>query len=314
MTTTYSTCGPPTDNPAATSWVCWLVTETLAHATPAQTLDDGDRIPAQQTGGTDQAISGVQSHTATHNGGAQKTATSIPHFTLSPTESDPPDQAAATSPPSTTASQGSGGSNGVSKGAVAGIAIATAILGGALAFLAAFLLFKRRARPKGSSPYNSTPDLLAYSKSSQSPYISISQTPTATPLPPPNSPPPQGSNDLLASFLPPPADDQTIRSRVAALFAEVQRHVDTFYRDVHASITPTMEADLRQFGTSGEGRVVEMLQGASVPTEVLKRVLAVYILRVVAPEDEGEGEGGTLFPADVVGVKGVGVGSGGREG
>lgn len=206
----------------------------------------------------------------------------------------------------------SGGSKGISKGAVAGIAIATAIIGAAIAFFAAFILFKRRKRPTGHhSPYGSTPDLVAYSKvpKGHTPYVSVSQS--AAPPPPIAAaavPPPRrdldlatlaNSSDFLAGVLPPAADESTVKNRVAALFNQVQQHVDNFYRDVHASITPTMEKDLARFGNEGAS-IAEMLQNSSMPTAVIKHTLAGYILNIVSAEGEDQS---TLFPAELTGIR-----------
>jgi hypothetical protein len=198
-------------------------------------------------------------------------------------------------------------SNGVPPGAVAGIAIGTCILGAAIALVAAFFLFKRRKRSStsGLSAYDSSPELVALSKG-PTPYIQeISQVsaPNAaaavivkrdmdlTDL--------SRSSDFLAGVLPQTADDQTVRSKVSMLFDQIQQHVENFYRDVHASITPSMENDLTRFGTPGID-MKELLQSASMPTVAIKHALMGYVLRITSPE----GDESTLFPSDVVGVGG----------
>ncbi|KAF2792301.1 hypothetical protein K505DRAFT_326253 [Melanomma pulvis-pyrius CBS 109.77] len=198
-------------------------------------------------------------------------------------------------------------SDGVSKGAVAGIAIGTALLGAAIAFFVAFILFKRRKRPSsasGLSPYDSSPELVALSKG-PNPYVQeISQVPA-----------PSGaaaakrdmdltdlahSSDFLAGVLPQTADDRTVRDKVSMLFDQIQQHVENFYRDVHASITPSMESDLAKFGTSEVG-MLELLQGSSMPTVAIKHALMGYVLAITSPDG---GDKVVLFPGDVVGVGG----------
>jgi hypothetical protein len=198
-------------------------------------------------------------------------------------------------------------SNGVPKGAVAGIAIGTCILGAAIALIVAFFLIKRRRRSStsGQSAYDSSPELVALSKG-PTPYVQeISQVsaPNAaavvvvkrdmdlTDL--------SHSSDFLAGVLPQTADDQTVRSKVSMLFDQIQQHVENFYRDVHASITPSMESDLTRFGTPGVD-VKELLQSASTPTVAIKHALMGYVLRITSPE----GDESTLFPSDVIGVGG----------
>ncbi|KAJ4309332.1 hypothetical protein N0V94_008985, partial [Neodidymelliopsis sp. IMI 364377] len=171
--------------------------------------------------------------------------------------------AVATDPPSPAqATSKSTSNNGVSKGAVAGIAIGTCIIGAAIAFLVAFLLFKRRDKrfvqktcPSGYPIYaDSSPELVMVQKSAAagSPYMQVSQTQMRKPIPIPSRVPvatPQPTKeDVLAGIVPPPASEHEVQKRVRGLFAQLHRHVDTYYRDVHASITPSMDSDLASFG------------------------------------------------------------------
>lgn len=210
---------------------------------------------------------------------------------------------AATNTALPTTAVSSGGSDGVSKGAVAGIAIATAIVGAAIAFLVAFLLFKRRKQSPVLNKYESNPELVSLSKG-PAPYIQTMS----------NIPPPTGavaaakrdvdlanlsnSSDFLAGVLPQTADDTTVRQKVSMLFDQIHHHVESFYRDVHASITPSMEDDLARFGTGGVG-MAELLQSSSMPTVVIKHALVGYILSITSPETDHEA---TLFPTEVTGV------------
>ncbi|KAH7116729.1 hypothetical protein B0J11DRAFT_509759 [Dendryphion nanum] len=213
-------------------------------------------------------------------------------------------------------------SSGVSPGAVAGIAIATAIIGAVIAFAIAFFLFKRKRRNAPiSEKYDSNPELVSLSKGHHTSYSqnnigTTSVTPTiatAGPLAPRGAPKPidlanlSHSSDFLAGILPPAADDATLRSKVTALFDQISRHVDTFYRDVHASVTASMETDLSRFGrpeASGGVPMVELLQNCQSPTSVIKHALSNYIINITNPEiSEANGEV-TLFPRDVVGVAG----------
>ncbi|KAF2708355.1 hypothetical protein K504DRAFT_468699 [Pleomassaria siparia CBS 279.74] len=201
-------------------------------------------------------------------------------------------------------------SNGVSKGAVAGIAIGTLILGAAIALIAALFLFKRRNRrspassPSKLSPYDSSPELVSLSKGPTSYAQGVSQVPAPsdmaavaakrhvdlTDL--------SHSSDFLAGVLPQTADDRTVRDKVSMLFDQIQQHVENFYRDVHASITPSMESDLTRFGTQDVG-MLELLQSSSMPTVAIKHALMGYVLKITSLEG---GHDGTLFPADVTGV------------
>ncbi|KAF2017422.1 hypothetical protein BU24DRAFT_490592 [Aaosphaeria arxii CBS 175.79] len=203
-----------------------------------------------------------------------------------------------------------GGNGGVSPGAVAGIAIGTAVIGAAIAFLVAFLLFKkRRARESGNgmamAKYDSNPELVSLSLAKgQGDYSQIS------PAPPLVAAPAVGqresvqmanmsnSSDPLAGILPPPADASAVRSSVSSLFEHISRHVDNFYRDVHASITPSMEDDISRFGNSSTP-MVDLLQGTSSPTVAIKHALTGYVLAITSPETDDEE---TLFPKEIASV------------
>ncbi|KAF2689580.1 hypothetical protein K458DRAFT_413851 [Lentithecium fluviatile CBS 122367] len=197
-----------------------------------------------------------------------------------------------------------GGSQGVSKGAVAGIAISTAIIGAAVALLAAFFFFKRRRHPSRHPYGDSTPDFDSHMNAKNAPYVQVSQTPVPPPVLAAVSPAHRdlnlanlsNSSDFLAQVLPSAADEQTVKNKVAALFNQFQRHVDSYYRDVNATMTPSMESDLARFGTN----LIEILENSSMPTVAIKHALAGYILSIVSSEAEDQA---TLFPAEITGLK-----------
>lgn len=226
-----------------------------------------------------------------------------PSYTSEPTifSTTGPAAPIATSPPSVvteapTAAQAESkrNSDGVSKGAVAGIAIGTCIVGAAIAFAIAWLLFKRRDKrflqktcPAGYPIYaDSSPELVMVQKSAAtgSPYVQVSQTQMRTPVPVPARVPVPTAQDSLAGILPPAASEHDIQNRVAALFGQMHRHIDTYYRDVHASITPSMDSDLASFGR--DVNTLELLQNCSSPTVALKHALVVFVLGVAGPKSE----------------------------
>ena len=237
---------------------------------------------------------------------AESERSSIPHTTaIATATSNPTTEPTATDAPSLVAEAANGGSGGgVSPGAVAGIAIATAVIGAAIAFFAAFVLFKRR-RPSRHGHSESSTNFIT--KGDQPSYVQVSQV----------GPPPilaaamprsknsvdlsdlSHSSDFLAGVLPPAADDQTMQNRVTALFSQILQHVNDFYRDVHATLTPTMQNDLQKFGDRSVD-LAEELEHSSTPTIAIKHALVGYILSIVAPEAEHQS---TLFPAEVSGLR-----------
>ncbi|KAH7090665.1 hypothetical protein FB567DRAFT_590047 [Paraphoma chrysanthemicola] len=220
---------------------------------------------------------------------------------LSPTGSNP----AAITGAQETAISSNEGSGGLSGGAVAGVAIACLIVGAALAFAAAFIFFKRRNKPRDShvsfnNYSDSSPELVTVQKSvgRNSPYVQVSQTPLPAPVAVRNSVPAsvQQPPDVLASILPLAAHETEVQDRVAALFKQIHCHIDTYYRDVHASITPSIEPELARFGAKGIN-MAELLQDSSSPTTALKHALMAYILGITGPKKGDDGE--TLFPDEL---------------
>lgn len=93
------------------------------------------------------------------------------------------------------------------------------------------------------------------------------------------------------TFLPTPASPTEIHSRVTCLFAQIHTHISTFYRDVHASITPSMHSDLAHF--SPDVDIPCLLRNTSTPTVVLQHVLTAYMLRITDPD------GGEIWPREL---------------
>lgn len=217
-------------------------------------------------------------------------------------------QATITDPPEAQSASEGNKSGGISNGAVAGIAIGTCVVGAVIAFIVAWLLFKRRDKkfmektcPSGYPIYaDSSPELVMVQKSAfnGSPYVQVSQTQMRTPVPVPARVPiasPQSVNDALVGVLPPEASEHDVGTRITALFAEVKRHVDTYYRDVHASMTPSMDSDLASFGKDVD--MLELLQNCPHPTVALQHALVAFVLSITGPR-KGTGEP-TLWPSEL---------------
>ncbi|KAI4626823.1 hypothetical protein J4E83_003976 [Alternaria metachromatica] len=146
--------------------------------------------------------------------------------------------------------------------------------------------------------------------------MSVSQTPMpATPttaLSPPMITPAAVANESskdVTSFLPPAADDDEVWNGVSHLFSMMHEHIDQFYRDVHACITPSMEPSIAKFGIK-DVDMAELLQECSSPTAALKHALVAYVLGITGPKQKEDREG-TLFPEELAHVaNGADVGSG----
>jgi hypothetical protein len=109
---------------------------------------------------------------------------------------------------------------------------------------------------------------------------------------------PMNPLDTVTGLLPAEALETEVQSRVAALFNQIHRHVETHYRDVHATLTPSMEPELAMFGAQGVS-MAELLQDCSHPTTAIKHALMVYVLSITGPKKREEGE--TIFPEELQG-------------
>ncbi|KAL6710724.1 hypothetical protein ACN47E_007781 [Coniothyrium glycines] len=239
---------------------------------------------------------------------------------------------ASTPEPTTQAATASSQDNGsgLSSGAVAGIAIGALLIGALLAFLAAMFFFKRRHRSretnmgtaKGYTSYaDSTPELVMMQQAKavnlggrSSPYVQVSQNAVAPALPAAvpvvhharNVSDAADAAGAVAAFVPPAAHDHAIHDRVSALFNGIHRHIETYYRDVHASITPSMEAGIARFGAEGVS-MAELLQDISTPTTALKHALVAYVLGITGPARKDDSA--SLFPEELSGMRDGGVGA-----
>jgi hypothetical protein len=131
-------------------------------------------------------------------------------------------------------------------------------------------------------------------------YVKVSQSSIPAPVTAPilTAAPVQQSHDSdITAFLPPAATDRVIQDRVTALFEEIHRHVETYYRDVHASITASLEPELARFGAP-DIDMAQLLQDASSPTTTaLKHALTAYVLRITAPVENKKED--SVFPEEL---------------
>ncbi|KAF2993689.1 hypothetical protein E8E13_001702 [Curvularia kusanoi] len=304
----------------------------LALPTPTQVTEEAGSNPVQFTAApTQQTLEAgamVVTTVVTNNDGTFYTTSStiypttvlatpsliIPTSRGSSTVTDSPEpQSLASGPENTNPSN-------MSKGAVAGLAIGTFLAGVILAFLITWLGFKRRERkfiqktcPSGYPIYaDSSPELVMLQKSAAAggaagPYVQVSQTQqmrTPVPVPARSALAAATGGDLLAGIVAPSASEHEVQNRLTSLFANLQRHIDTFYRDVHASITPSMASDLAEFGQDVD--VYALMQSCSRPTAVLKHALVAYVLGITAPPGDSGNSSNTnssgvqsLWPHDL---------------
>ncbi|KAL5113437.1 hypothetical protein ACEQ8H_008681 [Pleosporales sp. CAS-2024a] len=291
-----------------------LPTSTLS--TPAVDIPPTPSTnPAPANTDLDGGDAGAGATTTTNNTDTQSDTFAIATTSTSGTPSLPSNSAVITHASSITTSKAHKGTN-LSTGAVAGVAIGALILGALVALAAAFFLFKRggaaaakKTHKDAVGSYNnyseSSPSLAMLQKGgpvATRSYVHVSQTALALAVPSPYPPPAplaavaKSSSEL--DMLPAVASDAEIRNRVLSLFKDMQRHVETFYRNVHATMTPSMHAALEQFGAEGVD-MVSLLRDCSHPTLVIRHGLAAWIIQNTDPREDQ-----SLFPGELVALRG----------
>jgi hypothetical protein len=98
--------------------------------------------------------------------------------------------------------------------------------------------------------------------------------------------------------LPQSESDGTIRTSVKALFDQIELHVENFYRNAAVSISPEIQSQLTQVGSSHlPDSIVGLLPQTSTPTMLIKHCLAALIVSRITPETDTSA---SFLPADFV--------------
>ncbi|PWY71418.1 hypothetical protein BO83DRAFT_362840 [Aspergillus eucalypticola CBS 122712] len=196
-------------------------------------------------------------------------------------------RSSSSSTPTSTSSSLPSHSNGVSKGALAG-AIVGSIAGTALlAIIGAALFFRRK---KGTSHSSSSGDSDRDGVELVKPRARVQALSSHSPLSPTG-----GRNSLLdlIPFIPQPADDQTVSTRIQTLFDHIGLHIDNYYVPArHETVSPTPEEAIRiesYASTSITGSLITALASRRARRPVLNHVLARTIIQAIQPR-------GSLYP------------------
>ncbi|GKZ99197.1 hypothetical protein AnigIFM60653_003402 [Aspergillus niger] len=194
----------------------------------------------------------------------------------------------SSSTPTSTASSLPSHSNGVSKGALAG-AIVGSIAGTAILVIIGAALFfrsRRKSTPQSSSSGDSDRDGVELVK----PRARVQALSGSSPISPTGG---HNSQLDLIPFIPQPADDQTVSTRIQTLFDHIGLHVDNYYVPArYESISPTPEEASRiesYTSSSVTGSLTTALASRRARRPVLNHVLARHILQAIQP-------GGSLYP------------------
>ncbi|RAK78936.1 uncharacterized protein BO72DRAFT_446694 [Aspergillus fijiensis CBS 313.89] len=181
-------------------------------------------------------------------------------------------------------SSGHGVSSGALAGAVVGSIAGTAII----ALLAAWLFFRSRRDPPRRASNLQSPDRQGVELAKSS------ATVQTRPIPASFAAGAEQSLSLdLAPFIPPPADDQTVSSRIQILFDHISLHVDNYYApdsgDSAQPHAPEIQEVVRYNSPFISGPLAATLANRRVRRAALTHVLARTLLEAIQA-------GGLLYP------------------
>ncbi|PYI24011.1 hypothetical protein BO99DRAFT_398580 [Aspergillus violaceofuscus CBS 115571] len=181
-------------------------------------------------------------------------------------------------------SSGHGASGGALAGAVVGSIAGTAII----ALLAAWLFFRsRRNAPRRASNLQS-PDREG---------IELAKLPATVrtrPIPASFALGAEQSSSLdLTPFIPPPADDQTVSSRIQALFDHISLHLDNYYSPDSDNSTQSHASEIQEMVRYDlpflSGPLAATLANRHARRATLTKILVRTLLEAIQP-------GGSLYP------------------
>lgn len=94
----------------------------------------------------------------------------------------------------------------------------------------------------------------------------------------------------IDTFLPQQADDASIRQKVLILFDQVELHVDNFYSENSAQLTPEQEGKVSKFGTSVLTKpLAAVLETSPKKVTLIKHCLAYWMANLISPSSPSRG-------------------------
>lgn len=203
-----------------------------------------------------------------------------------------------TSATSATTSQKSHPSSGISNGALAGAIVGSVVGTATLTLLAAFLYFrsirKRHLAAAPGDPSSNSPDM-----SSPQEQIAVkAYGPVASSQKerPPLASATRGSQFFdLSAYVPIPADDNTVCTRIQTLFDQASLHVDNYYAQspAIARLAPDAVNRINHFGSPYlAAPPAAMLSRRAVQRALITHVLVWALLQDIQPGSQA----GSLLP------------------
>lgn len=185
---------------------------------------------------------------------------------------------------SNTATTRPAASSGISTAALAGAAVGCLILGALIAGLIAFFILKKRSRSRdryvSRDTYVPTASP-AYGGEKGTPMVSIASVPNM-------------------DFLPQQADDAEVKRKLSTVLDQIDQHVENFYGNRAASMSPNWEAEISRFETNELSLpLAACFQNSNVPMTLIKHCLAYHVFNLTM----SPGEHGTpLLPPEMAGM------------
>lgn len=181
-------------------------------------------------------------------------------------------------PPSSQITPGGSHGGNLSAGGVAGVSIASAVLGAALAVAILVVLMRRRHRRSTLGRRESRPrHFLSKSEAFQ---------PTSKPTPSLSVVPVTGLQpaNRVENFLPHQADDETVKTRVLTLFDQIEMHIDNYYcENPDINLTHTQVSEISKYTTPILPTHLDaLLESTYGKPAVIKHCLGYYIVGLIA--------------------------------
>ncbi|PYI26760.1 hypothetical protein BP00DRAFT_465066 [Aspergillus indologenus CBS 114.80] len=230
--------------------------------------------------------SGITSSGTTSSGTTPLRTTPSPSASSSATPAKTASSSVSQHTPTATSHPSS--AHGVSSGALAGAVVGSIAGTAIIALLAAWLFFRsRRNAPRRAS------NLQSLDREG----VELAKSPATVrtrPIPASFAVGAEQSSSLdLTPFIPPPADDQTVSSRIQALFDHISLHVDNYYSPDSGDSAQSHASEIQEMVRYDlpflSGPLAATLANRHARRATLTKILARTLLEAIQP-------GGSLYP------------------
>lgn len=192
----------------------------------------------------------------------------------------------------------------LSAGGIAGVSIACAVLGAALALLISILLMRRRQWQSNLKARRAhSRRLLHKSLRAEKPSKAL----------PPGAFGPAADPQLLnniESLLPQQADDNTVKQKILILFDQIEIHVTNYYGEYEKKPSATQEGEISRYGTPClAAPLAGLLERSHRKLTLIKHCLGFYVVKHMSSPAAMD----SLLPSDAIAVMAVPAGQNQRN-